>query len=523
MKEKKYSGSRRRWFKSAGLVGLGAVGLPQVQSVPGFSENVVSSTESAQELQIGGPRVIEIGHEPQTFVDDYLVDNFWGIDFARETVTWAFHQPRRNPINPVIKKDGGFVSVVYDKEAAIFRMVYEDFWILSREPFKYTYAIAYAESSDGINWKLPRIGKYKFKGSMDNNIVLTGPVGGMAGCPYLLDLPEDQRRGYKYIMLYRTTPQGMYLIGSNDCINWDPASKFRMTTNYAPDTLNSIVWDPKSKMYTAYTRATNIYGGEEKGTQVVAEHGNRRKIAILQHDDLWSQWPIFPENILLPDAEDVGRGHWKFYGMPSQYYAGVYFGFLWPYSKITEKVYTELVTSRDGRNFKRFPGRPSLIDLGVDGSWDHGMIFASPNWLEVGDEWWIYYMGSNENHASKNNTYGIGLMRVRKEGFISLRSPAGGGKIVTRLMRWPGGKLFINADAGTDGLTVKVTGFDRKPVNGFDSEPSISVTGDSVRHEVKWKNGDMHTLKGKDIRLEFFLKSSGDIYSFRAAMPGEEG
>ncbi len=510
-----YSKSRRRWFRMAGMLGFGM--LPGLKSIAGFPKGTIPVGDNRQTSPAGPPRVIEIGHEPQMFADDYLVDNFWGIDYTRETVTRAFHTPRRSSANPVLEKDGGFVNVVYDKEAAVFRMVYEDFWITSLQPFKYTYAIAYAESTDGVNWKLPRIGKHSFKGTKDNNIVLAGPDGSMAGCPFLLDLPEDQKRGYKYIMLYRTSPQGMYLIGSNDCINWDPSSKFRITVDYAADTLNSIVWDPKLKIYTCYTRATNIYGGEEKGTSEVPEKGMRRKVGILQHDKLWSEWPVFPENILLPDSEDAGKGYWKFYGMPSQYYGGIYWGFLWPYSKITEKIHTELVTSRDGRNFTRFPGRPPLIDLGEEGSWDHSMIFASPNWVEVGDEWWIYYMGANENHASRNNTYGIGMMRVRKEGFISLQSPPGGGKIITRMIRWPGGKLYLNADAGTEGLTVRVTGYDRKPLNGFDPEQSIAVTGDGVRHEVSWKNGDMRALKGRDIRLEFFFKGSGDLFSFRAA------
>lgn len=42
-----------------------------------------------------------------------------------------------------------------------------------------------------------------------------------------------------------------------------------------------------------------------------------------------------------------------------------------------------------------------------------------------------------------------------------------------------------------------------------------AFSGDAVNHEVKWKSGKVESLKGRIIRLEFFLKDA-DIYTFRA-------
>jgi len=42
-----------------------------------------------------------------------------------------------------------------------------------------------------------------------------------------------------------------------------------------------------------------------------------------------------------------------------------------------------------------------------------------------------------------------------------------------------------------------------------------SFSGDSVAHEIKWKEKSLDALKGEVIRLEFFLKKA-DLYSFRA-------
>ncbi len=462
----------------------------------------------------GRPPVVDIGHDPQLFVDDYLVDNRWGMKDQAEAMVRFFHPPRKDERNPLIAENGGYVNVARDERTGLFRMWYQEFWDQSLNPRKYTYGIAYAESKDGIHWKLPRIGKFPFKNTLDNNIVLLSPSGGDAEGQSVLDLPKEARRGYNYVMLYVTYDpkhRGMHLIGSHNGIDWDPASDTLIAPGFTPDTHNSILWDPGQRKYVCFTRAVNIYNDE---------NGLRRRVARLENSRLWDQWPIFPENVLIPDEADAKSGHTLFYGMPTKYYAGLYWGFLWPY-RPGEDIYTELAFSRDGRSFQRLPDRPRLVDLGSGNAWDRGMVFAS-GWLEVEDEWWIYYSGSDARHKSHEVTTGIGLARVRKEGFVSLRSPAGGGVVVTRLLRWPGGRLYVNADAGQGELTMRVTAYDRKPIPGFDPSPSLPVHGDNVRHEVKWGCGDIRSLKGHAIRLEFRMEHVVDLYGFRAVPEGEQ-
>jgi hypothetical protein len=303
----------------------------------------------------------------------------------------------------------------------------------------------------------------------------------------------------------------MHLIGSQDGIHWDPASDTLIAPGFTPDTHTSIVWDPRHRKCVCFTRAVDIYNDE---------NGPRRRVARLENPKIWDEWPVFPENILIPDELDARSGHTWFYGMPTKYYAGIYWGFLWPY-RPGEDIYTELAFSRDGKSFRRLPERPRLIDLGSGNAWDRGMVFAS-GWLEVGNEWWIYYAGCDGGHASNKLTTGIGLARVRKEGFVSLRSPSGGGVVVTRLLRWPGGRLYVNADASQGELTIRVTAYDRKPIPGFDPNPSLPIAGDNVRHEVKWSSEDIRSLKGRAIRLEFGMEDVVDLYGFRAVPAGEQ-
>ena len=60
---------------------------------------------------------------------------------------------------------------------------------------------------------------------------------------------------------------------------------------------------------------------------------------------------------------------------------------------------SQLATSRDGLDFQRLPDRPKLLEVGPDGAWDHGMVLVYPGWVEVGDEWWLYYAGWDGPHV----------------------------------------------------------------------------------------------------------------------------
>lgn len=298
----------------------------------------------------------------------------------------------------------------------------------------------------------------------------------------------------------------MHLIGSHNGIDWDTTGDVCIGRNFSPDTQSSIVWDSQSEKFVCFTRGVNLYGGP----------GQRRRIARLEHDTLWEEWPIYPETILIPDEVDAEEGYSKFYGMPVRTYAGIHWGCLWPYRPDRE-IHTELAFSRDGRAFHRMPQRPRLIDRGAVGEWDAGMVFGN-GWVEVGQEWWLYYCGNNQHHGAQGGVPGIGIARIRKEGFASLRTPAGGGNIVTKLLKWPGGSLRVNANLKQTELKIKVTDFQRKPVEDFTDDWSIPVHGDGTELEVKWEGGELAAMQGRALRLEFRTEGLADLYGFRAAV-----
>ena len=57
-----------------------------------------------------------------------------------------------------------------------------------------------------------------------------------------------------------------------------------------------------------------------------------------------------------------------------------------------------LAVSRDGVNFQRKGDRKPFMSLGPAGSFDSQKVWAIPNPIRMGDELWIYYVGSNRNH-----------------------------------------------------------------------------------------------------------------------------
>lgn len=455
----------------------------------------------------GAVEPIEIGATPQLVLDDYIVDNTWTMRYKAEHIDRVLHVPKKHPSNPLVKLHGGYACVARDEDTGTMHMWYQTH-VAGNDEEKTQYAIAYATSSDGLQWTVPNLGLHTWQGAKENNIVIAG-AGGRASSPWLLNVPREQMRGYKYLLMYRDR-DGSHLIGTHDGVHFDPASDMPIQHLHS-DTQNAIVYDRQRDQYVMYCRAKAAYRafGEE-----MIDTGESRRIARVTSKELWTEWPREAEHILLPDELDTAQRYHAFYGMPTTEYAGVFFGFLWPF-RWNDLIHTELAWSRDGVNFERHPLRPRLVDYGPDGSWEDSMVFAS-SWIEMGDEWWIYYAGWDGPHNTRERNSAIGLATLRKEGFVSLHAPRGGGVVCTRVLRWPGGKLLVNVAAAEGEMTVRVSGVDRQPVDGFNHTDCQPFTGDSTAAEVSWKSHSLDELTGQPIRLEFYLRDA-DLYSFRAA------
>ena len=468
---------------------------------------------------------IEIGHQPQFLLDHYVVDNHWAIKYKREAVTRIHHQAKKHAANPVLTGDQpSFVWVIRDPATDLFRMYYQANFPTGADAAgarKFRTHIAYAQSQDGIHWDKPDLDQFSWHQVEPNNVVIgRESVPAMESCgPCILEVPESERKGFRYLMLYRSKGRGIgelsgiRVIGSHNGVDWDQASD-RQIADLHSDHHNTVSYDEVAQKYVMFCRAKHIY--RAWGDDMI-DTGASRRVARMTSDSLWNGWmdENQPQTVLVPDEIDSQTRFNFFYGMPTRRWAGIYWGFLEPF-RMNDYIYTQLATSRDGIHFTRPALRDKLIEFGDEGTWDDTMIFASPSWVEVGDQWWIYYSGWDGPHGTSERTGAIGLATIRKEGFVSMRGPSGGGVVCTRSLRWPGGRLIVNADASDGELKVRVSDAFRKPISGFDYHDCQPLTDDQTSHLVQWNDAKLEKLRGQVIRLEFFIRDA-DLYTFRAS------
>lgn len=458
---------------------------------------------------------VEIGSTPQFFLDDHLVDNRWSFKMKTEEVVRVFHAPKKFEGNPLVVGECGYPSVVREADTGLFKLWYQTSLRRATDDDKAGYAIAYAESKDGIKWTRPELGLHDWKGSKANNVVWRGHVDFRASGQQILEVPESARKGFRYLMAYHTSGakrggNGIHVVGSKDGIHWDKASDSQVL-DISSDTVNSIIFDPALGEYAMFCRAKDRYLAGQEG---ILNTGESRRIFRVTGKDLWSRWDSSPHSVLIPDELDLANGFNRFYGMTAKVHAGVTFGLAWSF-KLNSDIWTELAWSRNGVDFQRLPQRPRFIDLGPEGSWDDGMVFGSADWVEMGGEWWFYYTGWDGPHGIPERDGSVGLAKLRREGFVSMRGPRGGGVVCTRLIRWPGGDLVVNVEAAKGEMKVRVSDELRKLIPGFDYADAPAFQGDSVAHEVRWNGRSLNELKGKVVRIEFQLREA-DLYTFRA-------
>jgi hypothetical protein len=234
-------------------------------------------------------------------------------------------------------------------------------------------------------------------------------------------------------------------------------------------------------------------------------------ISRLANVDLWSEWDTMPVSVLIPDQGDPMR----FYGMPTFIYGGIYWGMLQHLNENPQSMEVELVYSRNGIDWHHLPDRERLISLGEPGSWDSGMVMSADRLIENKDEWWLYYCGYNGYHDSRSRINAIGLLKFRKEGFVSVHAGDDDSYMLTRPMHWPGGELFINANAENGFVQVQVTDLRRNTIKGYSYADCVPFQGSGIRHLVTWKSAKTANLKGKLIRLEFKFRNA-DLFAFIA-------
>jgi len=192
-----------------------------------------------------------------------------------------------------------------------------------------------------------------------------------------------------------------------------------------------------------------------------------------------------------------------------------------------ESADTRLAVSRDNERFTFVYPETPLVALGEPGSWNSA--YMMPVDLVVEDEeMWLYYGCSASSTSAESS--GIpewhvcgGRAVVRRDGFVEVSPREAGqcGRLVTipfEVEETGALRLEVNAkltegSALRVGLTEAAPPYD--PIPGFGPEDCRTITGDRVRHPVRWQGGEILPIGVRRFRIQLELLGCPDdaLYS----------
>jgi hypothetical protein len=462
------------------------------------------------------PEVVNIDVGRQLFVDDFLI-NKHGTEMSRK-----YHQAVKYPGNPImfpqtkdelneemppcsVSKSGG---VWFDAQDKLFKM-----WYMA----SYLGYSCYATSKDGIHWERPELDVVP-----GTNLCLPRSIHPDSGS-VIIDYDASPAERYKR-MLREPDGEGRdgsaMMMTSPDGIHWTEPKR---TGNMGDR--STLFYNPFRQKWVQSIRTCINDAGRTR-------HYNED--SDFYKSGGWDKW----ENTtpwLRADCMDMTTDIYpQLYNFNSIAYESLMIGFhqilMGPPNNIGEasgmpkRTEIGMGYSRDGFHYHR-PDRRSFIDARREpGSWEYGYVESSAGMCHiVGDELWLYYSAyagdpkrANADSWYVNGTYAngaVGLAKLRRDGFASMQARFPNATLVTRLVKFSGGHLFVNANTVGDKLRVEVQDKDFHPIKGFGFEDCLGFTGNSTAVEIRWKNADISDLAGQAVRFKFEF-DRGDIYSF---------
>jgi len=474
-----------------------------------------------------------VADKSQLFVDQVLVRE-------ADNVSFNLVRAQKHPENPVVRADKPwegwrleiYGNVIYDEEEQIFKM-----WYLGEETETFpNYALYYATSQDGVHWDKPLIGTVQTDTYPEHNAV----AGQVLLASVMKDTKDpDPNRRYKMIC-WLQKDHGYHTMISPDGLNWERFSEEPLCRS--GDVITGY-YDEQRDLYVAFPKIGHMVRGH-----------NRRVFWLITSQDFktWTE----PKLVFTPDLRDDASSlarieqvrpildvpddpavmRTEFYGIGAYPAESCTLAFVWMFTINNNARYgnqegpgeLQLAVSRDLKNWER-PFRTPCVPRGEIGEWDCGFFCTQSRALNVGDEVWLYYTGSNYTHGTPclyrsegtgrltEYTGAIGLAMWQRDRFVSVDAPTEGGSLTTVPMVFTGNRLEVNARTGEGGsIVVAICDAAGTPIPSF--EASDPIQGDSLRHVVTWSgNPDVAGLAGRPIVLRFEMKDAGLFaFAFRA-------
>ena len=499
------------------------------------------------QLKQAGPFTVCIGVDPparhrgplalsnhvQLFLDDYLVQE---MRYLHRRI----NRPKKYADNPIpFKKEHPWEksvmrcnTVMYDPEMKKFRMWYGV--LMDKAVYEDNLGRAcYAESDDGIHWRKPMMNIVDFEGRLPTNIVCKGPSGAKWGeClrGSVIKTPHDPARPYKMIFTHRQGPggdrvdpkhYGVHVTSSPDGLHWDEP---RLVVPGKHDNSPSMVYLAAEKKYLAVMRGETTHptlGGYWRATGVSESRDYVH----------WSPMKTF----VLTDERDPFP-YTQFHDVQLAVYGDIVIG-LANAMYLTEEGFrdnkdstcnTQLVTTRNGWQWRRVADRAAFIDNGPD-LYDQGFLMTWPALTIKDDTIYFYYhagqFGMGKGNQRRKRQYrarhgrrtgrrrgGLCLATLPADRFVALSPQHVGqpGLLRTKVFTATGKNLLVNAELPEpNDLRIELLDAEGKVIPGFDRARSRLSAVDKLRYAVRWKSENgaktFADVAGKPLAIRFVL------------------
>ncbi len=468
-------------------------------------------------------------------------------------------------------------SILRDSETGIFRCWYED-WILDAKgladnqmdithPSVSKSRLCYAISKDGRQWEKPELNLIR-EGGLDTNIVLGDSkddpeLFGNVHAATILDDPLERDKSRRFKMLFQHIRLDAAMEDSTSMGQGAPQIlQSPIRAAYSPDGIHWEIEETELDFGGLGPKLGDVLvlSCDVKQSEYVlnTRHPNAWKVSLnpkLPRTAAWSM-PYYPGDSMRLNKRRVFRTasrdfiHWEklelimtsddeednlddsFYGLVSWSVGDLQLGLLGVFQSVDNVITPHLVYSRDGKKWQRTNRRQPILSLGHPETWDEFMTVTPCPPIRIGDEWWLYYGGSNVHHdwwitgAREGLTLpeaqdlelirqGIGLARLRLNGFVSLRAGSvREGLLVTRPVAVDGRYLEINAQCRPGGyIQVELSDSEDGVLPGYTRSDSHPFTGDAVAHRCRWDRR-VELIQPRSLKLRFWLKDA-DLFSFQ--------
>lgn len=462
-------------------------------------------------VQAAGAPTIDIGSRRQLFVDRYLIESAKGVELRLSTPVDA---------GPAIVLDkpwegafSGYFTVIQD--GARYRLYYRGEPRSGKDgnPGETT---CYAESRDGKHWTKPELGLYEVAGTKKNNIVLAGDPPFSHNFSPMLDSRPGVPAGERYKALAGVHQSGLYAFASADGVRWHKLANTPVLTSkaFAFDSQNVSFWSEAEQRYVCYFRTWKRIGA-----------ANYRWVSRTTSSD-YLHWDA-PTEMSYGDAppEHLYTNQTSPYFRAKDFYIGICARFMPGRQVITNEQAAAigvdpgyfkdcsdavLVTSRGGGRYDRtFLEAFLRPGLGVE-NWVSRSNYPALNLVQTGPTEMSFYVVRNYGQPS------VYLRRyaLRLDGFASAKALYSGGELLTKPLRFTGGKLELNySTSAPGGIRVEIQDADGAPLPGFTLAESRELIGDEIARTVSWTAGsDLSRLAGKPVRLRFVMRDA-DLFS----------